>query len=116
MVKSFFKVAWRNLVKNKGYSAINIGGLAMGMAVAILIGLWVYDELSYNKYHRKYDRIAQFMKAGMYKGTPFSGGLSLAYPLIDELKTNYAGNFKHLVESLQPSEYILSSGEIEISQ
>ena len=46
MIKNYFKIAWRNLVKSKGYSAINIGGLAVGMAVAMLIGLWVYDELS----------------------------------------------------------------------
>ena len=46
MIRNYFKIAWRNLVKSKGYSAINIGGLAVGMAVAMLIGLWVYDELS----------------------------------------------------------------------
>jgi len=47
MYKSYFKIGWRNLLKNKGYSSINIGGLALGMAVAMLIGLWIYDELSY---------------------------------------------------------------------
>src|SRR5687767_1812159 len=44
MYKSYFKIGWRNLVKNKGFSFINIGGLAMGMAVALLISLWIYDE------------------------------------------------------------------------
>lgn len=53
MIQNFLKIAFRNLVKNKGYSAINIGGLAVGMAVAMLIGLWIYDELSFNKYHKK---------------------------------------------------------------
>jgi putative ABC transport system permease protein len=43
MIKNYFKIAWRNLVKNKVYTFINIGGLAVGMAVALLIGLWVYD-------------------------------------------------------------------------
>src|SRR5687768_769437 len=43
MYKSYFKIGWRNLLKNKGYSFINISGLALGMAVAILIGLWVHD-------------------------------------------------------------------------
>src|SRR5688500_16561692 len=46
MLKSYFKIGWRNLLKNKGYSFINIGGLALGMAAAILIGLWVYEEIS----------------------------------------------------------------------
>ena len=68
MFKNFFKIAWRNLVKSKGYSAINIGGLAAGMAVAILIGLWVYDELSYDKYHGNYDRIAQVMQHASFNG------------------------------------------------
>ncbi len=48
MYKNYFKIGWRNLIKNKGYSLINIGGLALGMAVAMVIGLWVFDELSFN--------------------------------------------------------------------
>ena len=54
MLKNYFKTAWRNLIRSKGYSAINIGGLAAGMTVALAIGLWVYDELSYDKYFKNY--------------------------------------------------------------
>ncbi|MGL6269228.1 MAG: ABC transporter permease, partial [Chitinophagaceae bacterium] len=68
MFKNYFKIAWRNLSKNKGYSAINIGGLAVGMAVAILIGLWIWDELSYNKYHQNYDRIVRVMQNQNFNG------------------------------------------------
>src|SRR5689334_21203523 len=68
MYKSYFKIGWRNLAKNKGYSLINIGGLALGMAVAMVIGLWVFDELSFNKYHQNYSRIAQVMKGGKFEG------------------------------------------------
>lgn len=64
MPKNDLKIAWRNLIKNKGYSALNIGGLAVGMAVAMLIGLWIYDELSFNKYHKNYDGIAQIWAGG----------------------------------------------------
>ena len=46
MFKKYLKVVFRNLVRNKVYSFVNIGGLAVGMAVAMLIGLWIYDELS----------------------------------------------------------------------
>jgi putative ABC transport system permease protein len=53
MFKNYLKIAWRNLIKNKGYSAINIGGLALGMAVALIIGLWIQDELSNNSYFSK---------------------------------------------------------------
>ena len=58
MPRNYFKIAFRNLAKNKGYTFINIG-LATGMAVALLIGLWVWDELTYNRYHKNYDRLAQ---------------------------------------------------------
>ena len=52
MIKNYLKIAFRNLSKNKIYSFINIAGLAVGIAVAMLIGLWVWDELSFNKYHK----------------------------------------------------------------
>ena len=44
MFRNYFKTAWRSLLKNKAYSALNILGLAIGMAVALIIGLWVYDQ------------------------------------------------------------------------
>ena len=77
MLKNYFKIAWRNLEKNKGYSAINIGGLAIGMAVAILIGLWIYDELSFNKFHKNYEHIAQVMIKGNFNGQGFSSAALL---------------------------------------
>ena len=55
MIKNYFKIAWRNLLKNKVYSFINIAGLATGMAVAMIIGLWIYDEVSANKHFKNYE-------------------------------------------------------------
>ena len=57
MFKNFIKTALRSLVKDKYYSAINILGLAVGLTVTILIILYVYDELTYDNYHVKHDRI-----------------------------------------------------------
>jgi len=51
MFKSYFKVAWRNLWRNKGFSAINIVGLAIGMASAIIILLWIQNEVSFDRFH-----------------------------------------------------------------
>ena len=62
MLKNYIKIAWRNLLKNRTSSFINISGLAIGMAVAVLIGLWIWDELSYNKNFENYDRIGQIMQ------------------------------------------------------
>ena len=51
MIKNYFKTAWRNLVKNKFYSTINIAGLTIGLTVGLLILLWVQDEFSYDRFH-----------------------------------------------------------------
>ena len=86
MFQNYFKIGWRNLVKTKGYSFINIGGLALGMSVAMIIGLWVYDELAFNSYYKNYDRIAQVMKAGTFQGKYYSGNTYLQYPMLHELQ------------------------------
>ncbi|MGN6419625.1 MAG: ABC transporter permease [Pseudobacter sp.] len=52
MLRNYFKTAWRNLLKNRFYTLLNIGGLAMGLAVGILILLWVQDEFSFDKFHK----------------------------------------------------------------
>lgn len=116
MYKSYFKVGWRNLVKNTGYSVINIGGLALGMAVAIVIALWVYDELSFNKYHKNYSGIAQVMKGGSLNGKHYSGQMHMPYPLIEELKTNYAQNFRHIVPASWRWDGVLSIEDKRITK
>ncbi|UFH53059.1 ABC transporter permease [Spirosoma sp. KNUC1025] len=115
MLRNYLKIAFRTLAKNKGYSVINIGGLAVGMAVAMLIGLWVYDELSFNKYHKNYDRIAQVMQ-NQVKNGEIKTSQSLPYPFIHELKTNYKSNFKHIVTSTHAGDCILTSGEKKLSK
>lgn len=57
MLKSYLKIAWRNLIKNKGYAAINIVGLAVGLACCLLIVLYIQDELSFDHYHANKNRI-----------------------------------------------------------
>src|SRR5215213_5069638 len=110
MIKNYFKIAWRNLIKYKAYSFINIGGLAIGMAVAMLIGLWIYDELSFDKYNKNYDRVAQIMQHQTfngYKGTENS----IPMPLVTELKNKYGSNFQSLVIASWQGKFILSSGD-----
>ncbi|HEY9045924.1 MAG TPA: ABC transporter permease [Ohtaekwangia sp.] len=118
MIKSYFKIGIRNLLKNKGYSVINIGGLAAGMTVAIIIGLWVYDELSFNRYYENYDRIAQVTKAGNFDGKYYKGQKYLPYPLIEELETSYGSNFKHVVPISGPGGWrgVLSTPEKKITK
>ncbi|MEZ4945486.1 MAG: FtsX-like permease family protein [Cyclobacteriaceae bacterium] len=57
MYKNYIKIAWRNLIKKKAYSFINIFGLGLGIACCFLIFMYVHDELSYDNYHEKGDRV-----------------------------------------------------------
>ena len=57
MFKNYFKTAWRNITRTIGYSMLNILGLATGMAVALLIGLWVHDQYAYDKFLSGYERL-----------------------------------------------------------
>ena len=115
MIKNYFKIAWRNLIKNKVYSAINIVGLAVGMAVAMLIGLWVWDELSYNKSFRNYGQLAQVMQHQTFNGETGSQ-TSLPYLVGDELRKNYGSDFKYISMSGWTNDHILAFGEKIITQ
>jgi putative ABC transport system permease protein len=87
------------------------------MAVALLIGLWVWDEMSFNQSHPNYDHIAQVTKWSVHHGETVGGGKSsLAYPLSHALKTNYGHLFRHIVTAGRMQEYILSAGEKKLSQ
>jgi putative ABC transport system permease protein len=73
MIKNYVKLALRHLRKNLGYTTINIAGLATGMAIALLIGLWITDELSYNHYFPNHKRIAKGMITQAAHGESFTG-------------------------------------------
>ena len=109
MLKNFIKIAWRNLLKNKVYSSINILGLALGMAVAILIGLWLLDELTYNHYFTKHKELAQVMVTQTFNGETGTGH-AIAIPLAAELRNKYGSNFKNVTLASWNQGFILSSG------
>lgn len=68
MFRNYFKIAWRNLKRNRAFTAINITGLAIGMATCLLIGLFVIDELSYDRHNEKADRIVRVVLRGTLNG------------------------------------------------
>jgi len=68
MLKNYLKVAFRNLWKNKGFSFINIAGLAIGMASAVLILLWMQNEIGYDDFHEKRDRIYEVWNRATFSG------------------------------------------------
>jgi putative ABC transport system permease protein len=88
MFKNYLKVAFRNLWKNKGFSAINILGLATGLAVFLLIVLYVFDEMSYDRYNVKADRIYRLHADLFFNGTQLSSA-QVPEPLALTLKKDY---------------------------
>ena len=107
MIKSYFAIGWRNLLRNRGFSIINVVGLAIGMAVAMLIGLWVYDEVTYDTNFEHYDRIAQVMQNQTFDGKIETWG-SQAMQLEPELSNEYGNYFKRVVLGTFPGEHKLS--------
>lgn len=68
MLKNYFKIAVRQLARHKGFTAINISGLAIGMGAVILILLWIRSEVSYDNFHAKRGRIYELWNRGVYSG------------------------------------------------
>ncbi|MGZ3820434.1 MAG: ABC transporter permease, partial [Mucilaginibacter sp.] len=115
MIKSYFKVAWRSLLKNKVYSFINVLGLAFGMAVAMLIGFWMFDELTYDHYHANHEKIAQVMVTQTFNNE-VGTGQAMAIPLGEELHTKYPADFKYVTLCSWNFGFILGSGEKKLSK
>lgn len=88
MFKNYFKVALRNLWRNKAFSAINIIGLSAGLAVFLLIVLYVVDELSYDKYNPNADRVYRVDADIYFNGTQFSAATTPS-PLAPTLLKDY---------------------------
>lgn len=89
MFQSYLKIGWRNLFRNSTYSLINISGLALGMAVALLIGLWVFDELSFNTSFKNYKRVASVFHHIEFGEDKLTIG-DVPAPLASELKNTIA--------------------------
>jgi len=92
MVKNYFKTAWRNLLRNKAFSTINISGLALGLTCSLLIILWVQDERSIDGFHKNGKQLYQ-----VYERNFFDGKISADYPTQGLL----AGELKRVIPEIQ---------------
>src|SRR4030095_13307942 len=115
MLKNYFIVACRNLLKNKVYSFINIAGLAVGMCVAMLIGLWIHDELSYDKQHSNYDQIARVIVNHDFNGQ-ISTQWAQPFPLAEELRRKYGDDFSHVSMTSWSYGHFLQYQDVRISK
>lgn len=114
MFKNHLKIAWRNLIKNKVYSAINILGLALGMAVTIMIGLWIMDELNVNKQYSNHESIGQVYLHQTINDEVFSGN-AIPRPLEFQLRENHSDLFKHIAMSSWNDDQYLRVGDNNLS-
>ncbi|MFT3946014.1 MAG: ABC transporter permease [Agriterribacter sp.] len=100
MIRNYLKIAWRNLVRNKAFSAINIIGLALGLTCSMLIFLWVHDEKSIDDFHENGDRLFQAYERNFYDDK-VDAGYATQGLLADELKRNipeiaYTSGFEYV--------------------
>ncbi|PSR57129.1 ABC transporter permease [Adhaeribacter arboris] len=114
MLTHYFTIAYRHLLRNKATSFLHIAGLSSGMAVAMLIGLWVWNELSFNKHHQNYDRIVQLWQFVAFDAEKSSYN-SLPIPLAEELRNNYP-DFKLVSVATFNRESILAHGQKQFTK
>ncbi|HEU4634422.1 MAG TPA: ABC transporter permease, partial [Flavisolibacter sp.] len=88
MFKTYLKIAWRNIWRNKGFSFTNISGLTIGMACTILILLWVHDELNWDKFHPNHKNIYQVLVNRNFNGE-INTDKSSPFPLATAIKANF---------------------------
>lgn len=112
MIRNYLQIAWRNVARNKVYSAINMGGLALGMAVAMFTGLWVRDELTFDRSFTHYDRLGQVIMYQTFSGQrgPQDG---LPLGLADALRASYP-DLKEVAASSWNDERILAYGNQKV--
>ncbi|MEP2670470.1 MAG: ABC transporter permease [Cyclobacteriaceae bacterium] len=114
MLNNYIKIGVRNLLRNKGYSLINIVGLTLGMAVAIMIGLWVFDELSFNKSFRNWKRVARVQHHISFGDDVFTHD-GVPAPFGKELKNSYA-DFEEVVTASEPADHVVGYDDHNFSK
>ena len=120
MYRNYFKVGWRNILKNKTYSLINIGGLAIGLACCIAIGLYIFDEYSYDRFHSRHKDIYRVVDQQVMGGEVFNiastpGPLGTAlrsdFPEVEQFcrigRTKSAGILKTGESVIEPEDLLI---------
>jgi hypothetical protein len=115
MLRNYFRLAFRHLRRDKLHSLLNIAGLAVGMAIVLLIASWIYNECSYEKYNPNYDRIARIQVGYSVNGEIFSIS-STPIPLADELRSRYGDAFTRISRSWWIQERVLAFGDKQLKR
>jgi putative ABC transport system permease protein len=121
MFKNYLLLTLRQLRKNRGYTLINVAGLAMGMAAALLIGVWIIGEVAVDKSYPDRSRIVEIMQDQHSKGTPPGSpityrGLNVSSALTPYLQKGYKGIFAETAMFEWPGDGVLANGDKSISR
>lgn len=108
MYKSYFKSAFRNMKKRKTLAVINVAGLSMGMGVAFIIGLWMWDEITFDGNGVHYDRTAQVIQNVTNNGE-VQTWTAVPWPLADELRKNYGADFEQVVLTTGLNDHLVTT-------
>jgi putative ABC transport system permease protein len=114
MLRNYFFVALRHLTRNRIHSAINIVGLATGMTVTILIGLWVWDELNFDHYHKTHSRLAEIISVDN-TNAGVDAGTNASVPVAAELRSKYRDDIR-ATAATAPGSFLLKAGDKKIQQ
>ena len=114
MIKNYFKIAWRNLFRNKGFSATNLLGLTIGITCTILISLWVKDELTYDKFHANYGSIYKIYANRDFNNQMFTDQ-NMVLPLASTIQKDVS-QVKYAVVTTHRQQHILTYGEKKLKK
>jgi ABC-type antimicrobial peptide transport system permease subunit len=114
MIRNYFKTAWRNLMRNKGFSLINVFGLVIGMTCTLLIFLWVRDEISFDRFHKNYDHIYQVIANRDFKNHVFTDR-NMVLPMAGELEKKYP-DVEHAVVITYRQPHLFQYGDLKLNK
>jgi putative ABC transport system permease protein len=114
MLRNYFKTAFRSFQRNKAHSLINVASLSFGMTIAMLIGLWIWDEVFFDKSFENHGRIAQVMQNANFDGNVSTATVT-PIPLGTKLRQDYKSDFKYTVLSTFTEKHILVHGKEKLN-
>ncbi|HWB92552.1 MAG TPA: ABC transporter permease [Puia sp.] len=114
MLRNYFTIAWRHLTKARAYTIINITGLATGMAIALLIGLWINDEFDFDHYSPNHSRLAKGLITSSFHGEYYTGDV-VSMAMGPALRNQYGDLFKRTALQCDGGSHLFSHGDKVVS-
>ncbi|MGN6530121.1 MAG: ABC transporter permease, partial [Ginsengibacter sp.] len=114
MFKNYFKIAWRNLFRNKGFSITNLLGLTIGITCTMLILIWVHDELNYDKFHSNYNNIYKIIANRKFDNQIFTDE-NMILPLASSIEKQMP-QVKYAVVTTHQQPRVLTYGDLKLKK